>query len=260
MQENREPKIRRKQLFFPIIVNSLLIALTAGFIWIMHTEAEEQLKAVTLRENRFLTSEWQLLKTLKARTDQQLQEKEEEIIALRKQYAELKRNGQSGEQLQELEKLLKSAETEREEIISRRMETMSAPAQAAKPEEVPDAARETPPSTNSTLLRRIETLEQEMRELELEHREFRENLSSALQQIREREQTLANSRALRMEDLNTRALLRALITSPRIRSEYPGLLDSADRFFSNYGLQERLSGRREAYAELESILEEIAED
>lgn len=257
-----KPKIRRNQLFLPLIVNSLLIALTAGFIWIMHSEAENQIRAVTLRENRFLTSEWQLLKTLKAQTDRQLREKEEEIIALRKQYEELKSSGQSGEELKELEKLLKSAEAEREEIISRRMEDMSAPASAPilDSETVPDAREQAPPSQNSTLIRQIKSLEQENLQLELDQRQLRNNLAAALRQIREKEQLAANSRALRMEDLSTRALLRALISSPRVRSEYPGLLNSADRFFSNYGLQERFSGRREVYSEMESLLKDLLEE
>jgi hypothetical protein len=51
----------------------------------------------------------------------------------------------------------------------------------------------------------------------------------------------------RMEDLSSLALVRALASSPEIRSEYPQLLDSLDRYLEIYGRLERREGRREAY-------------
>ncbi|WP_319558930.1 hypothetical protein [Marispirochaeta sp.] len=227
-------------------------------MWIMHASAEEQIRSVALRENRFLTTEWQLLKELKAQTDRQLQEKEQEIIALRQQYAALQRSGQSSDKLLELERQLQTAEAERDQIISHRMKDISNTAVPAETQTAPEVLPEQP-SLNRDLLRKIQNLETQNQELQREHRLFLDALDLALRQIMEKEQIAANSTALRMEDLSTRALLRALISSPRVRAEYPGLLEATDRYLSNLGLQERLSGRREAYAEVIRMLEEIGE-
>lgn len=255
-QKNSDVKAQRKSLLFPLVSNIILVAATAAFVWIMHVSAEEQIRTVALRESRFLTTEWQLLKELKAQTDRQLREKEQEIIALRQQYAELKRSGQSSDKLLELEKQLLSAEDERDRIISRRMDNMAAPV----PEAVEPRTEQTAPdlpSPNRQLVQKIENLETQNRELQQEYRDLRDTLESALRHIMEKEQLAADSAALRMEDLSTQALLRALISSPRVRAQYPDLLQSTDRYLSRLGLQERYSGRREAYTEAKNLLEEI---
>jgi hypothetical protein len=58
----------------------------------------------------------------------------------------------------------------------------------------------------------------------------------------------------RLDDIKTRALLRAIVRTPAIRAQYPDLLESLDRYLEAYGSQARIEGRREAYdAALETI-------
>lgn len=51
----------------------------------------------------------------------------------------------------------------------------------------------------------------------------------------------------KIEDIKTRSLLRAIVSSPEIRNEYPGLLEALDRYFTVYGRQEWLTGQKDAY-------------
>lgn len=51
----------------------------------------------------------------------------------------------------------------------------------------------------------------------------------------------------KIEDIKTRSLLRAIVSSPEISKEYPGLLEDLDRYFSVYGRQEWLTGQKDAY-------------
>ncbi len=61
-------------------------------------------------------------------------------------------------------------------------------------------------------------------------------------------------------DLNTKALLRAIASSPDIRARYPDLLASLDRYFDQFGLLERLTGRAEAYGAVVDALEPLARE
>ncbi len=56
----------------------------------------------------------------------------------------------------------------------------------------------------------------------------------------------------------TRAVVRAVITSPEIRREYPDLVDRLDEYIATVEVRARQAGRREAYAEASEAIEAIA--
>lgn len=298
---------KRKEALLPIVSNLILFVFTAGVLWAAVAQYQERIREATLAENRFLTTEWQLLQEMKRETDQRLAEKDREIAALRREYERMRRGDQSQSDLSEIEARLRQAREERDRILSRLMEgplDLSPPAdQDARGEESVTAGQESPtgsePPLWSTLSsatagrsviddivqRRIAALNDELEALQREQERTRREYEAVLEQTvrrsedsaerlnRAREAAAAAREELErrrreieagghpsVDDLNTRALLRALVTVPAIRAEYPNLLESLDRYFEVYGLQKRLEGRREAYAEAEEVVEAVIEE
>ncbi|HUI71369.1 MAG TPA: hypothetical protein VL354_12695 [Spirochaetia bacterium] len=68
----------------------------------------------------------------------------------------------------------------------------------------------------------------------------------------------ASPAGLAIKDLTTWTLLRAIVSSPGIREQYPDLLTSMDRYLEGYGRQERAKGNKEAYSAALSILDSAA--
>ena len=58
--------------------------------------------------------------------------------------------------------------------------------------------------------------------------------------------------------LGTRTLLRAVITTPAIRDQYPTLSEDFDRYLQALGAERRGEGQTEAYAWASSAVEELA--
>lgn len=65
--------------------------------------------------------------------------------------------------------------------------------------------------------------------------------------------------ALSLEDIKTRSLLRAIVRTPAIRSEYPSLAAALDRYFELYGAAERRKGEAVAYDEAIAAMKALQE-
>lgn len=61
-----------------------------------------------------------------------------------------------------------------------------------------------------------------------------------------------------IELVNARALVRAIVDSPPIRSEYPGLADELDRYVEERGREQQQRGRADAYASASEAIEALA--
>jgi hypothetical protein len=280
---------------FLIVSNSALVVFALGFIWISSAVYREKGSEVSLRESRFVTTEWNLMQTLKVNTDRQLMGKEQEILALRKRYLQLVQNPESTQGLAELRSQLHRAEEERRDILSLRLEI---PATPSTGEEVSQSSpapsttdRGTTPSSAASAIfqSRIMVLESQLadekaltlaisdtlasvsRERDQAARTFRNELAlrdaamarlsvagkSALETLKADSRTLALQRQALGLDLNTKVLLRAIVSSPEIRGRYPDLLASLDRYFEQFALMENLRGRAEAYAAVNKALEPL---
>jgi hypothetical protein len=149
-----------------ILVGASLFFTFSNIAYRRHAQTE------SLRDNKFLTAEWRLMKELKERTDRELRDKDSEIAELRHRYLGLKDSGSSAEMLAGIEKEMKLAEAERENILSSRLKAVvEAPAVAPPPAAPPSAQErsvmaEVPgqPSTalNELLRRRIASLEAQL--------------------------------------------------------------------------------------------------
>lgn len=293
-EAKEEFKPQRNSDILPIISNLVLLVFAAVFLWFTISAYEARIKAVSMQENRFLTTEWHLLQELKVQTDQQLLEKDQEIAELRQQYLKLAQTNTSPAELQQIKEKLNQAREERAELASRRVQEAPDSEQASSEQTSQEPLSELLPrntSATAELLReQIETLEEQLEESRLynqvleeefteaqsthnqEIREYRdsiEDLSSELSGTRKAVRTTLEELELKLElvdnqlppgleDLNTRALLRALASSPTIRADYPNLLDSIDRYFEVYGFQKQLDGRREAYSSAIESLEPLS--
>lgn len=103
-----------------LLLNVGLVVLVALFILFSVRHFDQRTRQVSLKESRFLLTEWHLLQTLKAQTETQLQEKDQQISSLTKRIDELSKQQGAEEELQVLRNLLKSVEEERAAIASRR--------------------------------------------------------------------------------------------------------------------------------------------
>ncbi len=65
--------------------------------------------------------------------------------------------------------------------------------------------------------------------------------------VEQKKADIAREPPPKIEDIKTRSLLRAIVSSPEIRNEYPGLLEDLDRYFTVYGRQEWLTGQKDAF-------------
>lgn len=80
----------------------------------------------------------------------------------------------------------------------------------------------------------------------------------ALYHILEEELALVDSETKPdLASIRTRALLRALVSSPAIRAEYPDLLQAMDESFEDFGKQEWLRGQKDAYLFIQKSLQTL---
>ncbi len=224
-----------------IVSNTLLALATAGILFLAVHRFRGQADAVTLRDSRFFTTEWRLLLEMKEQADRKLLDKDREIAVLNELYLRLVQDNASNSELRQIRTMLGQAETERREIVAERiLENQGA------------SAREDPlfqelflPAEDSERLR---ILSERGESLEARLLAARREAEGGLRE-------LEGLPLLGVGELNAKALTRALLGSPQIRSEYPDLLESLDRFLAGYGSLERAQGRREAYT---AILRSLA--
>jgi hypothetical protein len=280
---------------FLIVSNGALVVFAAGFIWFTSVFYREKGAEISLRESRFVTTEWSLMQTLKANTDRQLMDKEQEILALRRRYLQLVQNPESSQGLSILRSQLQKAEEERRDILSLSLKVPASP--TASEEENPPSPAEpaaiqqsTPAGSASTIFQsRIMVLESQLaderalslalstaldtisKDRDLAIRTFRAELDtrnaaierlstagkSALETLSAGSQDIAVQRQALGLDLNTKVLLRAIASSPEIRAYYPDLLDSLDHYLEQLALMERLRGQAETYAAVTKALEPL---
>jgi hypothetical protein len=247
------------------------------------------MEADSLRENRFITLEWNLLKEMKLQTDKQLLEKDNEIAELRQRYKQLEQSNASASKLQEMEIQLKKLEDERAKLI---VETGKTNVQDEALKSIPlNDTKDTVSAFDITnlLLIRIDmleaqleeqrsssaTLEKELLDLDAsdaggqataekdtEAKAFKETLAkaradamSALTELRQKKKKIDNAGSLSIDDLNAWTLLRALASSQAIKADYPDLLRSVESYFDAYGKQKVQDGQREAYAAAIKMIE-----
>ncbi|MBN2445014.1 MAG: hypothetical protein JXJ04_26905 [Spirochaetales bacterium] len=288
----------KKELFIYFYLIVLLLFVTI-FLWIIISHYKNQVKSISLRENRFLTTEWRLLRELKAETDQKLLEKEQEIADLSKRYLELAKESGSDWELRQIEIRLEQAKAEREKILSQQTDVSTQIDQEQKtwfaellPTEKHSALIKYLQEQNDMLNEKIKeaelhitVLEKKMSDLNTKQetltQEYTDTIAdnlaeikrlsallikvnqatlTALEAIKQKSPEIDKPKPPSIEELNTWALVRALIASPEIKAEYPELLTSLDQFFASYGLQEQHKGRREAYAVAETILRKLIDE
>ncbi len=332
--------VRPKKDPFLIVSNVALLLFTAGFLWIVITRFQDRISAISLSESRFLTTEWRLLQELKAQTDQQLAQKDQEIADLNSRYLKLVQAKASSSEVIQIKKQLAQAQAERQAIIAREIAQNSDPANAPQKTSPQQATAEQPtaplspsqpvpsrqassqqtlagqspqgtaegtlisellPATGASALVRIlqqevESLRTQLDDSRLQTGELQaeisaadsqykstvgrlsdelsktrsqvESLSSAITKLENEIQNASTAVAQKategrpqpstdLRDLETWALVRAVVSSPAVRAQYPNLLSALDEYFRAYGLQQRSEGRQEAFSTAESILSPI---
>lgn len=181
----------------PLIMLCLGLLTGTGVLWLAADRIYAgRINDSVLRENRFLTTEWQLLKELKDQTDRLLRDKDRLIGELRARYlASLKGNAPL-EFLAELERELARAEAERSEILSARLSGLPLPAVLSDAAGGGSLGSPSPDDVEDPLLeelgRHVARLENELREKALESAEY----ASELETVR-RENASLRSAALR---------------------------------------------------------------
>ena len=279
------------------ISNLALVLLTSAFLWAAFSHYQDRMTAISLAESSFLTTEWRLLTELKAQTDQQLFQKDQEIADLNRLYLELIKNNTSPSQLLQVRSQLEQAEAERAAIMSRSI-SATAGADSALSASVNERLssgnelaltgllQEQIAGLQTQLDRRralIDALDKERMILISTHQQVEQRyddtlkddvariseLSAELSRVGDEVRAAAAEMNRKVQEsgpalpigidvLKTQALVRALVGSPEIRATYPDLLSSFDRLFDEYGRQERLKGEKEAFASAESVLESLA--
>jgi len=322
-------KTRKPHGKFDAALLALDLALLAGVVlllWGVDRGFRRQAEIATLKDNRFLTTEWRLMRELKERTDQELRDKDREIDALRQQYLRLKGSGSSAALLADIEAAMARAESERAAILSARANPEVAPV-AASPS-VPSASSLSPgPSQGSggpadpagaytealpgrapdyalaeLLRRRIVGLEEALRRsqagsaaIERELAALRldaarqaaggpsasaasatqaaapgpaipsaqaapwsdaDAVAAILSALEGKRAGLDDPEAvLSLSDLKTRSIMRAIVRSSAIRSQYPDLSASLDRYLELVEKVGYLKGKQEGLAEARQMVE-----
>lgn len=320
---------------FDAALLALDLALVAGvalLLWGFDRGLRKQAETATLTDNRFLTTEWRLMRELKARTDQELRDKDREIDALRQQYLRLKGAGSSAELLADIEAAMARAESERAAILASRANPDALPPaapvlpSASSPSAVPPQGNGSPagaaaggsPATTpdnalaELLRRRIVGLEEALRRSQAGSAAIERELA-ALRLDAARQAAAAPSAAaspapssassapsvapgpavpsaqaapwseadavaailsgleseragladpetvLSLSDLKTRSIMRAIVRSPAIRSQYPDLFESLDRYLELVEKVGYLKGKQEALDEVRRMIEGLRE-
>lgn len=274
-QKTRDPVL--------ILSNILLLLITVVFLWVTFSYYQSRIQAVTLDENRYLTAEWQLLGELKAQTDKQLSEKEREIAELQRKYAELLRQNASDEELEQVQSQLKKARAEKDVILSQRVQTgqkaegvntafdvssVSAllEAEIKKLNQELEQSKDRLESLRAELIhaetehsQAVQNYSNEIQALSSELNRYRTTHSSVVEELQQKSAILDRLRTPDIEEINTRVLLKAIVSSPTVRSEYPQLQAELDRYFQVLANQHILEGREAAYREAIELLERASE-
>jgi len=282
---------RQKKDWFPLLSNLGLLLFGAAFLWVAFARYHDRLAAISLNESKFITTEWRLLQELKSQTDQELLQKDQEIADLNRRYLLLIRNNASPPQVAEVRQQLNQARAERNQILSRSIPppppepaTIAAGADSLAPASTVTltallqkriTALQTQLDDGRLIIRTLErsqnvgtggqtSAQSDLAGIEKDRARISElsetvsrltsEISSARAELGLKLQSLNSPQVLGLEELDTRALVRALISTPEARAAYPGLLESFDRFLQRYGERERLNGQAEAYAAAEGML------
>lgn len=299
---NEDLNPQRNSVILISIIIGFLFIITAGFLLFAVSYYQDKINTVSMKESRFLTTEWHILQAIKAETDRQLKEKDQEIAALRRQYRDLVQKNADPRRLHELENQMQEAIKKREEIVAQGFEVnqediistnAGTDIESEASEEVKLKSVETqmairPSSALTELLKqevktleekltasrsKNKTLEEELSEVRVNDvrtmvenrrridelanrlRQSEEAMKVAIEEMRRMEQDSQMAKSPPIEDLNTRALLQAIVNSPQIRTIYPDLGESVDRYLDTYALYHRMKGRKEASAEALEALE-----
>jgi hypothetical protein len=255
---NRLPSSRNDYSLL-LISNVILAVATVAILWWSADYFRQNTAVQTARASRFLTMEWNLLQELKEQTDKQLMEKDREIAALRQQYNQLIARGGTNADLSVLEEQLAAAEAERDIIVRDRIEI-------AQPPSASQARR--PTGEESSVV--AERLQAEVDQLHRELQELRERATDRLAALERYENAVSSSSTgsvstvpelPTMEMINIRNRLRAVLSLPDVRREYPELMTNLDRYMETLESRARQNGEEstleEASAEIESIAEAL---
>ncbi len=249
-----------------LLSNTFIIACASIVLAVAFYIHQRDIGLATLDDNRFITTEWHLLQELKAQTDQLLRDKDSEIARLRANYHDSLSQDLSPSVLHEIETELKRAEEERAAILASRLSARPptfVPATAGThatengKSSVPAYTAPTPlsvliaESAAESLATEPQSSQSAVRSDSASATGERASSAEAFQKLTR----LLNRKVgeidaeppPKIESIRTRSLLRALVSSPSIRAEYPELLDALDRSFEDYGRQEWLKGQKAAY-------------
>jgi len=254
---------RRKNAALPLVSNLVLIVTTAIILWWSVGYFQQNIAIQAAQESRFLTMEWDLLQELKAQTDQQLMEKDREIAALRNQYLRLVARGGTDEDLSVLAGQLATAEAEREIIVRQRIDI-------AQPPMIDQVIRRMDGQQNALtgkLQAELDELRRETFKLNLNFRERVKEITDTLaaldgqlktSSVRSPRAAPPDLEQTTMEMINTRALLRAFLSSPDIRRDYPTLINDFDLYTATLESRAQKTAQEATLAEASAEIESLA--
>ncbi len=278
---------QRSSAVFTVASNLTLVLVSVGILFTSNYFYKTNIEANTVSENRFITMEWHLLQNLKTETDDQLSEKDREIAELKQKYKDSKLQNVSKELLAEMNAKLKKAEMERAAILTRNFASKITPEplSSIRSNENKTIASAFATETTDLFSKRIEALEIQLQEslqnnqkmeaelarqiqinslnhiipTETSNKDIVDTSSTSKKAVYREilnilnildQQKLDETTQPPLEDIKTRALLRAIVRSPDIRSSYPTLSESLDRYFEFFAYQEQLKGKKNAYDEM----------
>lgn len=261
----------------PIITNSILMLCTAGVLWWAISTYQDQIRTATLEESRFVTMEWNLLQQLKAQTDQQLSEKNREIADLRRRYQESLRTDTGVEEREALLAQLRQVEEERRSIVSQRLDVTNAPGEATPDPRATLPTLDALVSSDAPLVGALQTQMITLR-AELAERDVRiDYLQDEIARLQSLLATAPDTSGVRsavvatvesrpepsapldtMELLNTRTLIKAIVSAPEVRAEYPDLAQRLDRYTVTVDTRARRDGQTQTLASASAAIEAAA--
>lgn len=235
------PKYRKD---ITLIYSSIILALLSLVILtLILLQYQQQINSITLSENHFLNIEWNLLQVMKAHTESRLREKDQEIAELRRKYQALSKIDGDSLTLQNLAVKIQLARKERDIILQEQL-TIS----LENPDIMADLELPNPEMGNFTDHSDITRLLQEdILNLQTRLQDFEDIQLEQQQSLLE----LDDKNPTSLETLQTQAVLRAILSSPEIRSQYPNFLSSLDLYLEEYGNRKYIEGKIEAYREMQ---------
>lgn len=113
-----------------LVYNIILLAAGTSITYAGLRVYQNRIQDASLRENRYITTEWHLLQIMKSQAEEELESKNREIKHLREQYETLKRQAFGSEALREIEERIRTAEQERDNILDQM--TLDIPLESAE--------------------------------------------------------------------------------------------------------------------------------